>query len=292
MFAYPYVGHESFTNLRNRGSSLCDMAILVIDLMHGLEPQTIESIKMLRSKNAPFLVALNKVDRLYGWKKMPDSPIRQVLSIQDENCKLEFKDRTDRIIVQLNELGLNAKLYWENDSLEDTISLCPTSAMSGEGVPDLIMNLITFMQQRLVERLMYMNYIQCTVLEVKVIEGLGPTIDVVLLNGVIREGDRIVISTLDGPVITQVRALLTPPPNREMRIKSEYIHHQVLQGAMGVKIVAPDLQKTIAGTPLMVIHDDDFVDELMEDVQSDFASITKIQTDSKGVTVHASTLGR
>jgi translation initiation factor 5B len=120
---------------------------------------------------------------------------------------------------------------------------------------------------------------------------VGPSIDVVLLNGVLKEGDRIVVSTLEGPIITQVRALLTPPPNREMRVKSEYIHHQQVQGAMGVKIVAPDLTRTVAGTPLMVIHEDDDLEELMEDVQSDLANVTKLSTDSKGVTVHASTLG-
>ena len=158
-----------------------------------------------------------QVDRCYGWKTMPDSPIRAALAAQDENCRLEFKDRTSQTILQLNEQGLNAKLYWENDDPLDTISLVPTSAISGEGVPDLLYNLITLSQERLIDQLLYMEYVQCTVLEVKAIDGLGFTVDVVLLNGTIREGDTIVVSTLEGPVVTSVRALLTPPPNREMR---------------------------------------------------------------------------
>lgn len=287
-------GHESFSNLRSRGSSLCDIAILVIDLMHGLEAQTIESISLLKRKRTPFIVALNKVDRCYDWKSVADCPIQEALASQTENCQREFYDRTQQVITRLMELSLNAKLYWENDDVQGTVSLVPTSAVTGEGVPDLLKTLICLTQERLTESLMAHDVLQCTVLEVKVIEGLGHTVDVVLVNGTLREGDTIVVSTMDGPVLTNIRALLTPPPNREMRVKSEYVHHQTLNGAIGIKIVAPDIGRAVAGTPLMVVRADlgDEASDIMEECHTDLDKVMKsLQTDNKGVMVHASTLG-
>ena len=61
-------GHEVFTNLRSRGGSAADIAILVVDANRGFQPQTNESLKILESRKVPFVVALNKTDMISGWK--------------------------------------------------------------------------------------------------------------------------------------------------------------------------------------------------------------------------------
>merc|ERR1719199_2248341 len=95
--------------------------------------------------------------------------------------------------------------------------------------------------------------LQCTVIEVKNIEGLGTTIDVVLVNGTLHAGDTIVLAGMGGPIVTQIRALLTPAPMKEMRVKSEYVHHAKIDVSMGVKISAPNLENAVAGTELKVL---------------------------------------
>jgi len=289
-------GHESFTNLRSRGSSLCDVAILVVDLMHGLEQQTIESLTMLRKKNVPFVIALNKVDRCYGWKTFKDAPIREALKAQDDGTLSEFRTRATEAKVQLQEQGVNSNIYWEMGdddwTTTDFVPLVPTSAVTGEGVQDVLLLLCQMAQRKLAQKLMWHANLECTVLEVKAIDGLGFTVDVLVVNGFLREGDKAVFCTLDGPRVTEIRGLLTPPPSREMRVKSEYIHHKEIKGALGVKVIGNDLDKVMAGTPVMVVGAEDEEEDIKAEVMSDLTKLEdKLSTDRTGVLVQASTLG-
>ncbi|QHS71405.1 translation initiation factor eIF5B [Saccharomyces paradoxus] len=285
-------GHESFSNLRSRGSSLCNIAILVIDIMHGLEQQTIESIKLLRDRKAPFIVALNKIDRLYDWKAIPNNSFRDSFAKQSRAVQEEFQSRYSKIQLELSEQGLNSELYFQNKNMSKYVSIVPTSAVTGEGVPDLLWLLLELTQKRMSKQLMYLSHVEATILEVKVVEGFGTTIDVILSNGYLREGDRIVLCGMNGPIVTNIRALLTPQPLRELRLKSEYVHHKEVKAALGVKIAANDLEKAVSGSRLLVVGPDDDEDELMDDVMDDLTGLLdSVDTTGKGVVVQASTLG-
>ena len=212
-------GHESFANLRDRGSSLCDIAILVIDIMHGLEPQTIESISLLKQKKTPFIIALNKIDRLYEWKSNRHKDVEDVVNSQSQNTQIEFKKRAQQAIVGMAEQGLNAALYYENPDPKTYISMVPTSAISGEGMGNLIGMLVKLSQTKLAKRLAFSEELQATVLEVKAIPGLGTTIDICLVNGTLREGQTMILAGTEGPIITPIKALLTPQKMQDLRVK-------------------------------------------------------------------------
>ncbi|XP_068458112.1 eukaryotic translation initiation factor 5B isoform X4 [Clinocottus analis] len=285
-------GHESFSNLRNRGSSLCDISILVVDIMHGLEPQTLESINLLKDKKCPFIVALNKIDRLYDWKRSPESDVVSTLKKQKKNTKDEFDERTKAVVVEFAQQGLNAALFYENKDPRTFVSLVPTSAHSGDGMGNLIALLVELTQTLLARRLARCDELRAQVMEVKALPGMGTTIDVILINGVLREGETIIVPGVEGPIVTQIRGLLLPPPLKELRVKSQYEKHKEVSTAQGVKILGKDLEKTLAGLPLLVAHKDDEIpvlrDELVRELKQ---TLSCIKLEEKGVYVQASTLG-
>ncbi|KAG7025029.1 SPAC56F8.03, partial [Cucurbita argyrosperma subsp. argyrosperma] len=285
-------GHESFTNLRSRGSGLCDLAILVVDIMHGLEPQTIESLNLLRMRNTEFIIALNKVDRLYGWKTIRNAPILKTMKQQSKDVQNEFNMRLIQIITQFKEQGLNTELYYKNKEMGETFSIVPTSAVTGEGIPDMLLLLVQWAQKTMTKKLTYSDEVQCTVLEVKVVEGHGTTIDVILVNGVLHEGDQIVVCGMQGPIVTTIRALLTPHPMKELRVKGTYLHHKEIKAAQGIKITGQGLEHAIAGTSLHVVGPEDDLEDIKDSAMEDMKSVlSRIDRSGEGVCVQASTLG-
>ncbi|AWO95512.1 hypothetical protein SMAX5B_002147 [Scophthalmus maximus] len=285
-------GHESFSNLRNRGSSLCDIAILVVDIMHGLEPQTLESINLLKEKKCPFIVALNKIDRLYDWKRSPETDVHTTLKKQKKNTKDEFDERAKAVIVEFAQQGLNAALFYENKDPRTFVSMVPTSAHSGDGMGNLIALLIELTQTMLARRLAHCDELRAQVMEVKALPGMGTTIDVILINGCLREGETIIVPGVEGPIVTQIRGLLLPPPLKELRVKNQYEKHKEVSTAQGVKILGKDLEKTLAGLPLLVAHHDDEIPVLRDELERELKqTLSSIKLEEKGVYVQASTLG-
>lgn len=165
-----------------------------------------------------------KIDRMYGWKSTPNGGFRESLAQQPKSVISEFEDRVKKTKLAFSEQGLNAEIFDENKNLARNVSLVPTSAITGEGIPDMLMLLVKLTQERMNQSLMFISELECTILEVKVVEGLGTTVDVILSNGVMREGDKIVLCGQDGPIVTNVRALLAPQPLRELRVKVCQLH--------------------------------------------------------------------
>ncbi|KAI3876160.1 hypothetical protein MKW98_029112 [Papaver atlanticum] len=265
-------GHESFTNLRSRGSGLCDIAILVVDIMHGLERQTIESLNLLKMRNTEFIVALNKVDRLSGWKTCKNKPIVKAMKQQSKDVQMEFNWRLTQIITQFKEQGLNTELYYKNTEMGETYSIVPTSAISGEGIPDLLLLLVKWTEKTLVEKLMFTNEIQCTVLEVKAIEDCG--------------------LWYAGAHCYHYSCSTDTASNEGATDKGLFLHHKELKAAQGVKINAQGLDRAVAGTGLYVVGPDDDVEDIKEATMQDMKSVmSRIDKSGTGVCVQASTLG-
>jgi translation initiation factor 5B len=248
---------------------------------------------MLKRRKTPFIIALNKIDRIHQWKSEEWGGFRNSLDLQKKNQTKEFNDRLNQIIMQLIQTNLNVAIYDENPSMKEYINIVPTSAITGEGMPDLIGLFLYISQKFLMKKIEYKEHVQCTILEVKVLEGVGTTIDIILVNGTLKIGDKIVIGGLYGPIKTSVKMLLTPHPMKEMRIKSEYQTHDSISGAMGIRLFALDLDNALAGSPLHVYTNEEEAEEFASEISQDFNSIIKdyLSKTGKGIMVQASTLG-
>lgn len=283
-------GHEAFVNLRRRGGSIADFAILVIDLVKGVEPQTVESLDILRTRRTPFLIAANKIDLLPGWRPQGVLSVLQSLSKQDERVRRSLDEHLYRIIGDLSTMGFRSDRFDRLTDFRRNVAIVPVSALTGEGVSELIAVLIGLVQQFLISSLEYTEGpARGVVLEVVEEMGMGITVNAIIFDGVLRSGDTIVLMGLNKPIVTKVRALLMPKPLDEMRDPRDRFNQvEEVRPSAGVKIVAPNLEDALPGSPLTVASGN--IEEAVEKIRAEVESI-RIKSGEEGVVVKADTLG-
>jgi len=284
-------GHEAFTTLRKRGGAIADLAVLVIDVNEGFQPQTDESLNFLKQFKTPFVVAATKIDRMLGWNTSnKNACFFDSIKNQNDRAQEELETKLYRLIGQLGERGFPSDRYDRVDDYTKKIAVVPVSNVTGEGIPDLLMILAGVAQRYLKKRLETTpGEGKGTVLEVKDYKGLGNTIDVILYDGGISKGDNLIIGGKK-TVRTKVKALLEPEPLKELRMEKSFRPIDSVSAAAGIKISAPGLEGVIAGSPVRAVSNDRDIERAVKEVETEVSEV-EIETDKEGFLLKADTLG-
>ena len=146
-------GHAAFTNLRKRGGSLADIAILVIDINEGIKPQTAEVLQILKANKVPFIVALNKIDNIGGWRTSESLLSYEAVENQAMNVKQVFEERYYTLVGALNSYGFNPELYYKIEDFTKNLAVVPCSARTGEGISEILAMITALSQNYLGDRI-------------------------------------------------------------------------------------------------------------------------------------------
>ncbi len=285
-------GHEIFTNLRARGGSAADIAILVVDANRGFQPQTTESLKILESRKVPFVVALNKTDMVSGWKKSDTPFISMAIKEQDPFVQTSIDEKIYNVVAALSVLGYQSEAFYRVHDFKKEISIVPVSARTGVGIPELLAVLIGLAQQFLQKRLAQEEKsTRGIVLEVNDEVGLGPTANIILIDGHLKKEDNIIIAKRDSVVITKPKAMLLPKPLDEMRDpRDKFKPINEVYAAAGIKIASPDLDGVLPGSTVYATDDDEEAKNLKKLIESEMKSVF-IKTETKGIILKCDTIG-
>lgn len=285
-------GHAAFTNLRKRGGSIADLAVLVIDINQGIQPQTREAINILKTFKVPFVVAATKIDMIFGWKNH-DKLFISNLKQQSDLAKKAYEDKFYKLLGELSEEGFDSNIYNQIDDYAKSVAIIPVSGQTGEGVAELLA-LLTGLSQKFLQNKLDVDVKQPaegTILEIKEEKGMGTTADVIVYSGSLNKDDTIVIGGLNDVFDTKIRSLLKPLPLSEIRDqKSKFQHINKVVAASGIKILAPDLDKALAGAPFASARNDEQINEAKRKILDEIEEVL-IEKDGEGIILKADTLG-
>jgi len=279
-------GHEAFGNLRDRGGSIADLVILLVDVSAGFQPQTIESIRILKQYKTPFVIVANKIDTINGWKSHKTMSFMESLAQQPEHVQELVDEKMYNLMGKISEHGFDSERFDRVKDFSKQIAIIPVSAKTKEGLSELLV-LIAGLSQRFLQKSLEIEETgkgKGSIIEVKEEKGLGTTLDVILYDGVLHKNDEIAFMTLNGVKRSRIRGLLLPTPGEKERFASV----DSVAAAAGVKIYAPELEEAIPGSPLEVIENFE-VDS--KTIESQFKNLIFKRKDEQGVVLKADSLG-
>ena len=285
-------GHEVFRNLRARGGSAADIAILVVDVNRGFQPQTNESLQILESQKVPFVVALNKCDQISGWRHIDTNLISQAIKKQDASIQTDLDQKIYDVVGSLSVLGYQSEAFYRVQDFKKEISIVPVSAKSGVGIPELLTVLVGLTQQFLNKKLDQTEKIsRGIVLEVNDEVGLGQTANVILIDGTMNKNDTIIVAKRDSVITTKPKAILQPKPLDEMRDpRDKFKPVDDIIAASGIKIASPELEGVLPGSTLYVSANPNEIVNFKQQLEDEMKSVF-IDTESNGIVLKCDTIG-
>ena len=288
-------GHAVFSNLRLRGGSAADIAIVVVDVLKGLENQTLESIDILKQRKVPFLVALNKIDMIKGWKKGSHGQLLQLMKEQPPEWNDELEERLYNVVGGLGRLGFQSDAYYRVKDFRTQVSVVPVSARAKVGIPEMLAMLIGLAQQFLKGRLelpdQKTHRARGIILEMQEEPGIGETANVILTEGSMHVGDSVALVRKEGAFRSRVKALFMPKPLDEMRDpRDKFTSVDSVYAAAGVKMVSPDLAGVVAGTSVATIANEREFEAIRSEIEKELSNVL-VKTDNMGVIVKAGSVG-
>jgi translation initiation factor 5B len=281
-------GHAAFTNLRKRGGSVADLAILVVDVTKNLEPQTYEAINILKEYRTPFVIAANKIDLLTGWRNTEQNSFSEAIAKQQGMVVENLEKNVYALIGKLSELNFNAERFDRVTNFQNEVVIVPVSAKTGEGIAELLVY-VTGLSQKFLEARLNIEVTgpgKGSILEKKEEIGLGTTIDVILYNGSLKVNETVAFATREGVGTAKVKALLKPKAlygTTESRGKLAYVDS--VSAASGVKVSGTGLDNALPGSLLISTSVPGYEKEIKAEIEEVFA------VDAAGVVLKSDTIG-
>ncbi|MGC9778629.1 MAG: translation initiation factor IF-2 [Candidatus Heimdallarchaeota archaeon] len=285
-------GHAAFLNLRARGTSVADIAIVVVDVQAGFQPQTFESMRLLKQRKIPFLVAANKIDRVAGWKSKEGEQFSSTLKKQTVDTQKALDRHLYELMGELSKLSYPSDRYDRIRNYTEIVAIVPTSAKTHEGIQDLFLVLSGLAQQFLLKKLVYSEGPgEGTILEVTEETGMGTTINVIVHKGTFLKTDTIVFGGKNKAHKAKIRALLEPKELDEIRDPREKFNSiDMVHAAAGIKITGSGLNEAVAGALVMVANTEEEIENAIKMIEEEM-KVFKIYTEKEGIIIKTDTLG-